>query len=49
MTVAPVWQYAERQPIGLESVIKGAPDAVVRDFYHRWYRFATPPCLRWDA
>ncbi|KAK9846440.1 hypothetical protein WJX81_003803 [Elliptochloris bilobata] len=31
-------KYAERQPIGLESVIKGVPDTLVRAFYQRWYR-----------
>jgi hypothetical protein len=34
-------QYADRQPIGLESVIREVPASVVRDFYRRWYRRAT--------
>ena len=31
-------RYAERLPIGLESVIRGAPAAAVRAFYERHYR-----------
>lgn len=31
-------RYAERQPIGLEKVIKGVPAEVVKAFYKRWYR-----------
>jgi predicted Zn-dependent peptidase len=30
--------YAERLPIGLESVIRGADAATVRGFYLKWYR-----------
>jgi predicted Zn-dependent peptidase len=30
--------YAERLPIGLESVIRGASAATVRGFYTKWYR-----------
>ena len=32
------WQYADRLPIGLESVIQNVPADVVRAFYERWYR-----------
>jgi len=31
-------QYANRQPIGLEKVIKNVTATCVQDFYHRWYR-----------
>eukprot|EP00250_Pteridium_aquilinum_P015299 c22507_g1_i1 orf=556-3573(+) len=31
-------RYAERQPIGLEKVIRTVPAKVVKDFYHKWYR-----------
>jgi zinc protease len=31
-------QYANRQPIGLEKVIKNVTASRVKDFYHRWYR-----------
>ena len=31
-------RYAERLPIGLESVIRKAPASVVRGFYTKWYR-----------
>lgn len=31
-------RYAERQPIGLEKVIRKVPAKCVKDFYHRWYR-----------
>lgn len=31
-------QYADRQPIGLEKVIKGVTAERVQEFYHRWYR-----------
>eukprot|EP00850_Spirogloea_muscicola_P005254 SM000023S07710 [mRNA] locus=s23:983129:990756:- [translate_table: standard] len=31
-------RYAERQPIGLERVIRGVPASVVRAFYRKWYR-----------
>mmetsp|Transcript_26988 Transcript_26988/g.69981 ORF Transcript_26988/g.69981 Transcript_26988/m.69981 type:complete len:1010 (+) Transcript_26988:157-3186(+) len=31
-------KYAERLPIGLESVIQGVSPAVVKAFYERWYR-----------
>ena len=31
-------QYADRLPIGLESVIRNVPAATVRGFYSRWYR-----------
>lgn len=31
-------RYAERLPIGLEKVIRGAPPEVVKGFYHKWYR-----------
>ncbi|CAI5506607.1 unnamed protein product [Closterium sp. Naga37s-1] len=30
-------KYAERLPIGLESVIRGVPAAAVKRFYHTWY------------
>ncbi|CAI5511991.1 unnamed protein product [Closterium sp. Naga37s-1] len=30
-------KYAERLPIGLESVIRGVPAAAVKSFYHTWY------------
>ena len=30
--------YAERSPIGLESVITGAPPARLKAFYEKWYR-----------
>jgi predicted Zn-dependent peptidase len=32
------FQYAERQPIGLEKIIRTVPANRVRDFYHRWYK-----------
>ncbi|KAJ7536029.1 hypothetical protein O6H91_12G054400 [Diphasiastrum complanatum] len=31
-------KYADRQPIGLEKVIKTVSAKCVQDFYHRWYR-----------
>ncbi|MEW5319769.1 MAG: hypothetical protein WDW38_010898 [Sanguina aurantia] len=31
-------KYADRLPIGKDSVIKGAPAALVKAFYERWYR-----------
>ncbi|KAL2635876.1 hypothetical protein R1flu_007355 [Riccia fluitans] len=31
-------QYADRQPIGLEKVIKNVSAKTVREFYQRWYR-----------
>jgi len=31
-------QYAERLPIGKESVIRNVPAATVKAFYQRWYR-----------
>ena len=31
-------QYAERLPIGKESVIRNVPAATVKAFYRRWYR-----------
>lgn len=31
-------RYAERLPIGLQSVIKGVPAATIRTFYEKWYR-----------
>lgn len=31
-------QYANRQPIGLEKVIKNVTASRVKDFYYRWYR-----------
>lgn len=31
-------RYAERLPIGLESVIRKAPASVVRGFYTKWYQ-----------
>ncbi|CAI5966630.1 unnamed protein product [Closterium sp. NIES-65] len=30
-------KYAERLPIGLESVIRGVPAGAVKRFYHTWY------------
>jgi len=30
-------RYAERLPIGLPEVIRGIPNARIRDFYDRWY------------
>lgn len=33
-----ILQYAERLPIGLESVIRGVPAETVKAFYDRWYR-----------
>lgn len=30
-------RYAERLPIGLESVIKGVPAATIKAFYDKWY------------
>ena len=34
----PSAQYADRLPIGLESVIRNVSAATVRGFYDRWYR-----------
>lgn len=31
-------QYADRLPIGLESVIRNVPAESVKAFYDRWYR-----------
>lgn len=31
-------KYADRLPIGKDSVIKGAPAELVKAFYERWYR-----------
>ena len=31
-------QYAERLPIGKESVIRNVPASTVKAFYQRWYR-----------
>lgn len=31
-------RYAERQPIGLEKVIRTVSAKCVKDFYHKWYR-----------
>ncbi|MCO5571807.1 hypothetical protein L7F22_025555 [Adiantum nelumboides] len=31
-------RYAERQPIGLEKVIRTVPAKCVKGFYHKWYR-----------
>lgn len=30
-------RYAERLPIGLESIIKGVPASTVKGFYDKWY------------
>lgn len=38
MTPATLSQYAERLPIGLESVIRTVPAVTVKSFYQRWYR-----------
>lgn len=39
MAVRPAFlQYADRLPIGLESVIRNVPAATVKSFYQRWYR-----------
>jgi hypothetical protein len=31
-------QYADRLPIGLESIIRNVPAETVKAFYDRWYR-----------
>jgi len=31
-------KYADRMPIGLESVIRSVPASTVKGFYQRWYR-----------
>jgi predicted Zn-dependent peptidase len=33
-----LYQYAERQPIGLEKVIRNCSAKTVKDFYQKWYR-----------
>ena len=31
-------RYAQRQPIGIDSIVRGTPDSLVSGFYHTWYR-----------